>query len=75
VVEFGVTPRWFKDRRRLLFAGRGKLYVADSASRRVREVLSIPPNELEAPSLSGDNRTIVFRMTVTEADIWLATRQ
>ncbi len=75
VVEFGATPRWFKDGRRLLFAGGGKLYVVDSDSRRVREVLSIPPNELEAPSLSGDDRTIVFRISVTEADIWLATRQ
>ncbi len=75
VVEFGATPRWFKDRRRLLFAGRGKLYVTDIDSRRVREVLSIPPQELEMPSLSGDDRTIAFRMTVTEADVWLAARE
>ena len=73
IVEFGDSPRWLSDCRRLLFASRGKLYLVDSGTKRAREVLSVPPNVIQGPTLSRDDRTIVFRMTVTEADIWMAT--
>lgn len=73
ISDFGDYPYWLGDGRRLVFTNQGKLYLADSQSRRVRELLSIPPNEIEWPSVSGDDRLIVFRMSITEADIWMAT--
>jgi hypothetical protein len=89
--QAAVVARWKTDRvlfgperqvpdldhpsRRLLFAGRGKLYIMDVASKRLREVLSAPSNNIQGPALSRDNRLIVFLMPVTEADVWLATLQ
>jgi serine/threonine protein kinase len=73
IADFGDSPCWLGDSRRLLFAGRGKLYLADSRSNRVVELLSVPPDEIQWPTLSRDDRVVVFRMIVTEADVWLAT--
>lgn len=47
----------------------------DVASKRLREVLSAPSNNIQGPALSRDNRLIVFLKPVTEADVWLATLQ
>jgi eukaryotic-like serine/threonine-protein kinase len=73
VTDFGFTPNWLADSRRLLFNGRGKLYLIDSANRRLREILSDPFDSIGAVTLSRDNRTIVFLGRVIEADVWLAT--
>jgi len=73
IFSFGQFPRWLEDGRRLVFEDRGKLCLADSESKRLRELLAIPPNEIQWPTLSGDNRLIAFRLVVTEADVWLAT--
>lgn len=72
ISDFGGLPRWLGDSRRLLFFGRSRLYLADTSSKRVREVLSVPLHDIEDPSLSRDDRTIVFRMMITEADVWMA---
>jgi tricorn protease-like protein len=74
-VEFGNWPRWLADCHRLLFAERGKVYLVDDRSQSVHEVLSAPPHDIQGPAISRDDRMIVFHMTVTEADVWLATFQ
>jgi dipeptidyl aminopeptidase/acylaminoacyl peptidase len=73
IAGFGESPRWLRDGRRLIFSGRGKLFLADSTSKRIQELLSLPPNEIQWPTISGDDRLIVFRLSISEADTWLAT--
>ena len=70
--EFGHAPIWLSDSRRLLFNHSGKLYVVDTMTKRVREVLSIPLREVNPWlfGLSRDDREIVFSVANTEADIW-----
>ena len=75
VSEAGEMPCRLGDSRRLLLVDRGNLLLMDSVSKRGHDVLSVPPNEIEWPTLSRDNRTIVFLMVVTQADVWLATLQ
>jgi Tol biopolymer transport system component len=73
LTDFGVWPQFLHDGRRVLFPHQGKIYVADSVSKKVHEVLSVPPHEVYSyrPSLSPDQRLIYFGLTVTEADVWL----
>lgn len=75
VTDFGISPLWLEDCRRLLFAGREKLYLTDVATKRLREVLSVPSYSIPGLALSRDNRLIVFLMPVTEADVWLVSLQ
>ena len=74
VTDFGRQPVWLNDNRRLLFGSVGGLYVADRVSRKVRQILSIAPQEIGGLALSPDNRTIYYNSAVTDGDIWLAER-
>jgi Tol biopolymer transport system component/tRNA A-37 threonylcarbamoyl transferase component Bud32 len=73
LTDFGEWPVWLKDNRRLLFSDQGKLFLIDSATRKHREVLSLPQQTLGSVGLSPDERTIYYTVTAAEADLWLIT--
>jgi len=86
LTDFGSFPRWLSDSRRLLFEGRGKLYLIDSQTKkfhevflfdsqtkRLHEVLSVSTPEFGALALSRDDRLIYYSLYSYEADIWLMT--
>ena len=67
-----MRPVWLSDSRRMLFQDRGRLYLLDSRSKKIREVLSVAPNEFgNGVTISRDDRQIYFSLVTTEADIWL----
>jgi Tol biopolymer transport system component len=69
----GLEPAlWLGDSRRLIFRDGGAMYLLDSASRRLRDLVSIEPDTIESISLAADDQTIYFVRTTREADIWLA---
>jgi hypothetical protein len=49
------------------------LYVTDFRTRKVREILSAAPHDMDTPTLSRDDRLMYFCVDSYEADIWLAT--
>jgi hypothetical protein len=61
------------DGRRLFYTLRGKLFVLDSVSKGVREVLSVAPDDFDSVALSRDNRTIYFTRARHQGDISLMT--
>lgn len=73
--NFGYRPVWLSDSRRMLVQDlRAKLYLLDSRSKKVREVMSVAPHELgNGVTVSRDDRLIYFSLITTEADIWLMT--
>jgi len=74
LTDFGGMPVWLSDSRRLLFQNQGKLYLIDSQSKKVREVLSVAPNKLGlGVTRSRDDRLIYLSLVTTEADIWMMT--
>jgi Tol biopolymer transport system component len=75
LTNFGRRPVWLSDSRRMLFQDlRSRLYLLDSQSKRVREILSVAPHELgNGVTVSRDDRLIYFSLITTEADIWLMT--
>ena len=82
LTDFGRGPVWLQDNRRLLFAGDDKIYLLDTLSKKVTQVLSVAPHSLGYevdPSIgfavSRDDRTLYYSRCSIEADIWLATLQ
>jgi Tol biopolymer transport system component len=74
LTTFGCFPKWLGDGRRLVFYDESKIYLADTRSRRLREIHSAAPHIIEhGPHLgiSRDNRWIYFSLAINEADIWL----
>jgi hypothetical protein len=62
-----------RDGRRILFSHGSGIHLVDSSSKRVHEVFSVAPQEVQASSsVSLDNRWIYFSKMNTEGDIWLA---
>ena len=75
--DYGAWPRWLNDSRRLIFSRTEGpvVYLLDTYSGRVREILSVAPDMLSQPVPSPDNRQIYFGLRANEADIWLMTRE
>ena len=73
LTDFGNSPAWLKDDRRLLFYREDRLYLVDSVSRKTELVLSVAPYHITwTISVAPDNQTIYFSLVMDEADIWLA---
>ncbi len=79
VTDFGQSPFWLSDSRRLIFSSGlsrdGAIYLMDSQSRKVHQIVSVAPNEVIGDAISPDNRWIYLTVQVTEADIWMANLQ
>jgi Tol biopolymer transport system component len=71
LTDFGRRPVFLSDSRRILFRDSGELYLLDSESGKVDEVLSVSPDHFNLFSVSPDNRSIYFTRNSSEADIWM----
>jgi dipeptidyl aminopeptidase/acylaminoacyl peptidase len=71
LTDFGTRPTWLSDDRRLLFYYKDKLYLLDSKSKKVREVLSTNADDITGLAPLRDDRHIYFSLKIAEADIWL----
>jgi len=69
----GLEPAvWLSDSRRVIFHDRDTLYVIDTATRRLRALVSVAPDTLDTITVANHDRTLYFGRTSREADIWLA---
>jgi len=76
LTTFGLYPVWLQDGRRIVFCFKEKLYLVDTATKKVREImyasLSARTGEmLGAASISPDERTLYFAQGTIESDVWL----
>jgi eukaryotic-like serine/threonine-protein kinase len=70
IASFGNRPVWLHDNRQLLFHANGRIYMIDSVTRKLHEILSASPQEARSASLAPDERTLYYTVVRTEADIW-----
>jgi Tol biopolymer transport system component len=72
VSDFGELPRWLPDGRKLLFHANGRLYLAESGSKRTREILRVTDGSISPYfDVSWDGKMIVYSVEVLESDVWL----
>jgi eukaryotic-like serine/threonine-protein kinase len=73
LTDYGETPIWLKDNRRLIFFHTDKIFLIDAQTKKVKEILSVAPDSLQGMTISPDNRAIYVSLKKNEADIWLAS--
>jgi Tol biopolymer transport system component len=71
VADLNGLPNWLPDSRRLVFANEGKAYIADTSTKKVRELLARPPEQIRSVGVSRDGRLLYYTLLSTESDIWL----
>jgi Tol biopolymer transport system component len=71
LADLDAYPFWLPDSRRFVFAHEGKAYVADTATKKVRELLARPPAQIRSVGVSRDGRLLYYTLLSTESDVWL----
>ncbi len=73
-LNFGLSPRWLSDGRRVVFESNGKIVLLDSTTGKWHDILAPSPGyAYTTPVPSPDDRTIYFLKERTGSDIWLLT--
>ena len=63
---------WLPDRRRMIAARDGRLYILDTATGEARLLLAIPGEVLDGPRLSPDGSFLYFVRGEESGDVWIA---
>jgi Tol biopolymer transport system component/predicted Ser/Thr protein kinase len=71
VSDIHTFPSWLPDSRRLVFAHEGKAYIADTVTKKVREIYARPSEQMRSVGVSRDGRLLYYTLNSTESDIWL----
>jgi eukaryotic-like serine/threonine-protein kinase len=71
LTDFGRSPIWLNDNRRLIFSDLGKMYLLDVKTGSKSELHSVEPSGFGSFVLSRDNRRLYYSLVSTEADLWL----
>ena len=73
LTNFGESPVWLNDNRRVIFFDVNKIYLLDTLTKKTKELMSFAPNEnLQGITISSDNRFIYYSLQKKESGIWLA---
>lgn len=70
LADFDAQPMWLPDSRRFVFAHKGKAYIADTNTKKVRE-LSSQLLDVRSIAVSRDGRLLYYTQFSSESDIWL----
>jgi Tol biopolymer transport system component len=68
----GERVEWLPDRRRMIAAREGRLYILDTATGEARLLLEIPGEILDRPRLSPDGSSLYFVRGEQSGDVWIA---
>lgn len=71
VSNFGSNPFWLSDKCRLLFHHQGQLFIVNSETKKVRELLSLTPHRVSGYGLCANNRLLYYSLNRKESDVWL----
>jgi serine/threonine protein kinase/sugar lactone lactonase YvrE len=71
VADGDVNPVWLPDSRRFVFPKKGKAFIADTITKKTRELFSRPDGEIFGIGVDENSRLLYFTLLSTESDIWL----
>ncbi len=64
-------PYWLSDSQRAIWANNGKIYLADTNTKEIQEILSIPDEYINSANISKDNKLLYFAVSSSESNIWM----
>ena len=74
LADFGDSPVWLNDNRRLIFFHKNKIFLCDTLTAKTKEIMSAPTTEnLQGITISPDNRSIYFSLEKKTSSVWLAS--
>ena len=62
---------WLSDNRRLVYSAGSKAYIADTLTKRVREVFDAGEERISSVGIAKDGRLLYFTIYQSESNIWL----
>lgn len=66
------TPvAWLRDGRHLMYSVRNKIIIADTQTKKLRDLFSNPNVEIRSPFVSADGKLIYYAAANNESDIWM----
>ena len=71
ITEAGEYPIWLNDNRRFTFNKNDKIYLGNTATKKITELYSPPSYQIQQPSISADNKLIAYRYLQIDAEVWL----
>jgi eukaryotic-like serine/threonine-protein kinase len=71
ITDFGDNPIWLNDNRRLLFDHLHRLYLVNSETKKVHELLPPSSYRVSGFGISADSRMLYYGLAIKEADLWL----
>lgn len=71
VAEVYALPYWLPDSRRIVYAYEGKAYIADAVTKKSREILARPSEQIRSVRVSRDGTLLYYTLHSSENDVWL----
>jgi len=71
LTDYASQPMWLPDSRRFIFSREGKALIADTETKKAREIFSPSREHIRAVAVSRDARLLYFTLFSSESDIWL----
>lgn len=75
LTDTGGFAVWLADNRRLIFCSEDKIFLLDTQSGKLKELLSVKPSIIDSIAVTKNNRAIYYSVKKRESDIWLANIQ
>jgi Tol biopolymer transport system component len=71
VANYDALPMWLPDSNRFVFAEEGKALIADTETKKVRELVLRRPEQVRSVAVSRDGRLLYYTVSSFESDICL----
>lgn len=65
------APMWLPDSNRFISSYRGKAFIGDINTKRVREIFALDESQIRSIAISRDAKLIYFSVYSSESDIWM----
>ena len=71
MAENGTSCSWLKDNRHFIFNDDVSVFLCDTKTKKITEILKPSAYEIQNVNISADNTIIYFRYLQIDADVWL----
>ncbi len=71
ITDFVALPRWLPDGRRMIFERNGRPFIAETDTKRVREILPEIKDYIRNIAVSRDGKMIYYTTRKSESNIWM----